>query len=118
LYDEALRGTGLRITQFTLLQTLTLAGELTQRGLGELLAIDSTTLTRTLGPLEHRGWIRSRSGTDRRERHWAITAAGSARLDKALPAWEVAQRRVRARGGGGRLSSLVDDLALMVTAAS
>jgi DNA-binding MarR family transcriptional regulator len=118
LYDEALRGTGLRATQFTLLQVLSLKGELTQGDLSAFLAIDSTTLTRTLGPLENRGWIRSRPGADRRERHWAITAGGWARLAKAQPAWETAQRRVRAGVGGKRLSLLFDDLALMVAAAS
>ena len=118
LYDDALRSTSLRVTQFTLLQALSLAGELTQRELGEFLAIDSATLTRTLAPLEDRGWIRSKAGADRRERHWAITAAGQARLTKAQPAWELAQRRMRARVGGERLSSLFDDLALIVAAAS
>jgi DNA-binding MarR family transcriptional regulator len=118
LYDDALRDAGLRATQFTLLQVLSLAGELTQRELGEFLAIDSTTLTRTLGPLENRGWIRSRPGADRRERHWAITAAGRVRLAKARPAWETAQRRMRAGVGGEQLSALLDGLALIVAAAS
>jgi DNA-binding MarR family transcriptional regulator len=118
LYDDALRETGLRVTQFTLLQALSLAGELTQGELSEFLAIDSTTLTRTLRPLEDRGWIHSRPGQDRRERHWAITAAGRARLTKARPAWEAVQRRMRTRVGGDRLSSLFDDLALIVAAAS
>jgi hypothetical protein len=39
---------GLRATQFTLLQALSQAGEVSQRTLGGILAIDSTTLTRTL----------------------------------------------------------------------
>jgi DNA-binding MarR family transcriptional regulator len=118
LYDDALRDTGLRTTQFTLLQVLSLAGELTQGELGEFLAIDSTTLTRTLAPLEDRGWIRSRPGADRRERYWAITAAGRALLKKAQPAWETAQRRMRAGVGNERLSALLDGLALAVAAAS
>ncbi len=50
-YDAALRPSGLRITQFTLLQALTLASGISQKQLGELLQIDSTTLTRTLAPL-------------------------------------------------------------------
>jgi DNA-binding MarR family transcriptional regulator len=118
LYDDALRDTGLRVTQFTLLQVLSLVGELTQGKIGELLAMDSTTLTRTLGSLEDRGWIRSRPGADRRERHWAILASGQARLKKAQPAWEGAQRRMRNGVGDKRLSLLLDDLALVVAAAS
>ena len=47
-YDEALRPLGLRATQFTILQALSLTGEVSQGELGEILAMDSTTLTRTL----------------------------------------------------------------------
>ena len=56
-YDEALRPLGLTITQFTILQALSLAGDITQGRLGEILAMDSTTLTRTLGVMNRQGWI-------------------------------------------------------------
>jgi len=59
LYDAALRPSGLRITQFTLLQVLATAGApVTQGALGDFLAVDSTTLSRTLRPLERAKWIR------------------------------------------------------------
>jgi DNA-binding MarR family transcriptional regulator len=48
IYDQELRGLGLRVTQFTLLQAMELASNLTQGRLGELLSLDSTTLTRTM----------------------------------------------------------------------
>ena len=54
-YEAALKGTGLTPTQHTLLQALDLLGLSPQGALGELLAIDSTTLTRTLRPLERAG---------------------------------------------------------------
>lgn len=68
LYENALRPLGLRATQFTILQVLTLAGEVTQRQLGEMLAMDSTTLTRTVQIMGREGWIADRQGEDRRER--------------------------------------------------
>src|ERR1700692_4205653 len=74
-YDAALRPIGLRGTQFTLLQALSLAGEVSQGTLGEILAIDSTTLTRTLAIMGRRGWIASRSGEDRRERWLSLSEA-------------------------------------------
>src|SRR5260370_41963200 len=55
LYDEALRPVGLRATQFTILQALFLAGEVSQGGLAQILAMDSTTLTRTLRIMAGRG---------------------------------------------------------------
>ena len=75
-YDAALRPSGLRITQFTLLQALTLASGISQKQLGELLQIDSTTLTRTLAPLRKKGWLRSATGTDRRELRLSLTCRG------------------------------------------
>ena len=118
LYDDALRDSGLRSTQFTLLQVLSLKGELTQGQLGQFLAIDSTTLTRTLGGLRRRGWIRSRPGIDRRERYWSLTRPGLRKVLQTRPSWQAVQQRVRKRVGSKRLASIFDDLTLMVTAAS
>ena len=95
LYDQELRRSGLRVTQFTLLQALELSGNLTQGRLGELLSLDSTTLTRTLRPLLGRGWVRSLPGEDRRERHFQLTPAGRRQLAYARPGWERAQQRLQ-----------------------
>ncbi len=65
LYDTELQGTGLRVTQFTLLQALEQMGAGSQGALGRLLALDATTLSRSLPPLERAGWIRAAAGRDR-----------------------------------------------------
>jgi len=106
LYDRHLRPAGLRVTQFTLLQALQRAGLLRQGRLGELLALDSTTLTRTLALLHRAGWIRSTVGADRRERYWELTPAGRQRLERARPHWEAAQGELRRRLGTGAWESL------------
>ncbi len=98
---------GLEITQFTLLQVLHRAGPLTQRSLGEILALDSTTLTRSLRPLEKKGWIASRPGRDRRERHWRLTRAGEQALKEAEPLWQKAQTRLRRALGEGDWTTLM-----------
>ncbi len=67
-YEEELRPLGLRATQFTILQALSLAGEVSQGQLGEMLAMDSTSLTRTLAIMSRKGWITEHRGEDRRER--------------------------------------------------
>lgn len=107
LYDARLREVGLRATQFTLLQTLQRAKRLTQGELGTLLALDSTTLSRTLAPLESRGWIRAHVGEDRRERHWTLTARGRQVYQEGLAAWEGAQKRLRAILGPRRWEQLL-----------
>jgi DNA-binding MarR family transcriptional regulator len=96
LYDEELRGVGLRTTQYSLLQLLRRSGEVRQRDLAELTLHDETSLTRGLHPLVDAGWIAVRAGNDRREKWLMITAAGVAKLEKAQPAWERAQARMQA----------------------
>ncbi len=99
LYEEALRPSGLRATQFTVLQALSLAGEVSQGRLGEILAIDSTTLTRTLAVMSREGWITDRRGADRRERRLRLSRAGESQLRRALPFWERVQARMRGQLG-------------------
>jgi DNA-binding MarR family transcriptional regulator len=117
-YEHALRDTGLTPTQFTLLQALELLGPSPQGSLSDLLALDSTTLTRTLGPLERAGWIRGGAGDDRREVRWALTPAGRRRLARATPAWERAQARLRTRLGAAPWGRLASDLAAVAAAAT
>jgi DNA-binding MarR family transcriptional regulator len=114
LYDTELRATGYRTTQFTLLQVLHLSGEITQGRLAEMLAMDSTTLTRNLAPLIREGLIAARPGEDRRERLLQLTARGLRESRRLTPHWERAQRRLR-RGLGPKaweaLRQLLDRLA-------
>ena len=41
-------------------------------------------------------WVAVRTGEDRREKWFRITAKGLAKLDEARPAWERAQGRIQA----------------------
>ena len=114
-YDATLRPLGLRATQFTLLQALSLTGKVSQGTLGEILAIDSTTLTRTLAIMQRQGWIASRSGDDRRERFLSLSKAGKAEYKRALPHWEKVQQELRAQFGNQRWNELLN-LTTQVTA--
>lgn len=105
-YEASLRHLGLKGTQFTLLQALIMTGEVSQGKLGEILGIDSTTLTRTLAIMERHDWISSRSGEDRRERLLSLTKTGSAEYKRALPHWEKVQQELRAQFGNKRWNEL------------
>ena len=117
LYDAALHGSGLRVPQFTLLQALQWKGPSPQVALGELLALDSTTLSRTLRLLARAGWIRGTPGRDRREVRWTLTPAGRRRLARAKPAWERAQAQLRTRLTSEQWTLVVEDLAAVAAAA-
>jgi DNA-binding MarR family transcriptional regulator len=110
LYDDALRPMGLRATQFTILQVLERGGEVTQGQLAEYLAIDSTTLTRTLKLLLDEGWIASRPGDDRRERHLSLTRSGKRQVEIALPSWRDAQARLQRMLGTAGWNELISAL--------
>lgn len=82
-----------------MLQVLSLAGEVTQGKLGRILAMDSTSLTRTLRIMSQQGWIDKKRGTDRREWRFRLSDSGAVQFKRALPRWEKAQARFRLQLG-------------------
>ncbi len=107
LYDDELRGVGLRTTQYSLLRFLQRSGPVRQRDLGARTSLDETTLTRNLRPLLDAGWVAAAAGEDRREKLVRLTDAGTAKLREARPAWERAQERLRSRLPKADWSSLL-----------
>jgi len=115
LYEEALRPTGLRATQFTLLVATRVMGTATIGGLAKSLVMDRTTLTRNMKPLEKQGFIRIMPGKeDRREREVTLTLAGQQILSKALPLWKTTQQSVIEALGQTRVTRLLKDLSTTV----
>ncbi|KRB84927.1 MarR family winged helix-turn-helix transcriptional regulator [Noviherbaspirillum sp. Root189] len=92
MYDQALKPSGLKITQFSILRVLLAYPGLTTGAMANMLAMDSTTLTRTLKIIHESGWIISAPGEDRRERHWKVTEAGEERVKQAIPLWKNVQK--------------------------
>lgn len=111
LYDEVLRPTGLRITQFTLLVAAGGLGPVTVTRLAKMGAMDRTTLTRNLRPLEEQGLIHVESGEDRRERQVTLTSRGRRALAEAFPLWDEAQAKIVKGFGQERLQHLHAELA-------
>jgi DNA-binding MarR family transcriptional regulator len=107
IYEEALRPLGLRATQLTILQVLARAGEVSQGQLGAMLAMDSTSLTRTLAIMKRADWISEQRGEDRRERRIRLSSAGKSKLRRALPVWKKVQSRLRRKLGQQEWESLL-----------
>jgi DNA-binding MarR family transcriptional regulator len=106
IYDQELAKAGIEITQFGLLTALGLMGEANQKSLSAGFAMDSTTLTRTLGLMLKQGWVRVRPGKDRRERQFSLTRAGKRQLAQAQPYWESAEQRLRRKLGDAGWKSM------------
>ena len=115
LYDEALRPTGLRCTQFSLLIATTMREPVTVTRLAEIALMDRTTLARNLRPLEKEGFINVTPGDDQRTRIVTLATPGKKVLLKALPLWEKAQARIVKGLGQERWDSLRANLEEVVS---
>lgn len=116
-YDAALKPSGLRATQFTLLAVLKRRGEIPLVKLAEALMMDRTTLTRNLKPLEKKGWLAIGRESDARIRLISITELGRNRLTEAMPLWMDTHSRVTKGLGEPRFLRLIDDLAALAKVA-
>jgi len=115
-YDAALRPSGLKSTQFSLLAALAKLGDTPLTRLADALVMDRTTLTRNLEPLIRRKLIRTEQEKDQRVRKIGLTKAGRRVFEKALPQWEQMQLQISEKLGRERWSGFLDDLAATVTA--
>jgi DNA-binding MarR family transcriptional regulator len=116
IYDQELGKAGIEITQFSLLTVLAKVGEANQKTLGAGLAMDSTTLTRTLALLRKQRWIHVRPGKDKRERIFRLTEAGREQRKSAERHWQAAEDRVRKSLGQATWKRLGDAVARATSA--
>jgi DNA-binding MarR family transcriptional regulator len=96
-FDEALRPVGLTNGQFSLLISLNRPEPPAMGPVARLLAMDRTTLTAALKPLERRGLVVVGVGVeDRRNRRLSLTQAGRDLLAEAVPIWQRTHAAVEA----------------------
>jgi DNA-binding MarR family transcriptional regulator len=100
-FDDVLRPLGLTNGQFSLLMSLNRPEPPSLGSVASLLAMDRTTLTANLKPLERRRLLKiSVDKEDRRSRRLALTAAGRSLLVKAYPLWKAAHAETEHQLGG------------------
>lgn len=108
LYEEMIAETGLHATQFTALQVIESAPNLTTTELAEFMGIDQTTATRTLALIKRSGLATDTVGQDRRQRRWNLTSKGREQFRKLKPRWEAAQQAFEKRLGRAQAIALKD----------
>jgi DNA-binding MarR family transcriptional regulator len=106
LYEEVVGDSGLHATQYTALQIIELAPNLTTTELAQAIGIDQTTATRTLALIKKAGLATDTVGSDRRQRHWVLTSKGQAQLRRLRPKWEAAQEAFEKRLGRAEAAAL------------
>src|SRR5688572_15463507 len=88
-FDDVFRPLGITQGQFSLLMSLNRPEPPTMGSVADLLAMDRTTLTANLKPLERRGLLTIKiDSADRRSRRLALTPEGRALLAAAAPIWK------------------------------
>ena len=106
-FDAALRPLELTNGQFSLLMSLNRPEAPSIGSVAALLAMDRTTLTANLKPLERRGLVEvTVDAADRRGRRLNLTSAGRALLVRVVPVWRrthAALERLVAGSGADRL---------------
>jgi len=94
-YDLVLAPTGLKTTQFVILQEINAAGEIAQCDFAREFGIAVPTLSRRFGGLRKKELIQIRRGERHGERIYRLTPKGQDALRLAGPYWERAQRRLK-----------------------
>ncbi|MFC4610380.1 MarR family winged helix-turn-helix transcriptional regulator [Streptomyces maoxianensis] len=106
-YDKALAPVGLRATQFSILQKLSVHGEMTITSLAEMIAMDRTTMASNLKPLAREGLVTVEpSAADRRARIVTITPDGLSRTKAAVPLWKAVQAQFEENFGADDAAQL------------
>jgi len=110
-FDDALRPVSLTNGQFSLLMSLNRPEKASMGSVSDLLAMDRTTLTANLKPLQRRGLVTVEADeTDRRSRRLSLTPAGRALLAEAFPIWKRTHAALEALLGGSSPDRLRADL--------
>jgi DNA-binding MarR family transcriptional regulator len=94
IYDDALRPTGLKITQFSLLRALERLESATYTEIAAEVALDKTTISRNLKLLINAGWVEVGNEDDARFKIARLSKSGRKLLRQAEPHWRVAQKQV------------------------
>ena len=93
LYDGALRPLGLKVSQLNLLIVTGKLGLARPAQVCDILQLDASTLSRNVKPLQAHGWLEVVEEEDARAQPFRLTPQGRRLIEKAVPAWEKAQRQ-------------------------
>src|SRR3954451_22376250 len=92
-YDDALRPLGLKVSQLNILVVTARLGLARPARVCGILQLDASTLSRNVKPLQAYGWLEVVPDEDARAQPFRLTPQGKRLIEKAVPAWEEAQRQ-------------------------
>jgi DNA-binding MarR family transcriptional regulator len=92
-YDDALRPLGLKVSQLNILIVTARLGLARPVQVCDILQLDTSTLSRNVERMRAHGWLEAVPGEDARTQSFRLTTLGKRLIERAVPAWEEAQRQ-------------------------
>ena len=99
IYDQALRPLGVKASQLNILVVAAKMGLARPAEVSEHLHIDVSTLSRNVERMKNKGWLEVVHDEDARAHPFRITTKGRKLLERAKPAWQTAQNKVKKQLG-------------------
>ncbi len=108
IYDDALRPLGVKASQLNILVVTAKLGLARPADVCDRLQLDISTLSRNAERMKAKGWLEVVSDDDGRAQPFRLTAKGRRLLERAMPAWEEAQEKVKKLIGADAVASIDD----------
>ena len=108
LYDDALRPLGVKASQLNILVVAARLGLARPADVCQRLQLDTSTLSRNVERMRARAWLEVVDDDDGRAQPFRLTAEGRRLLERAMPAWEKAQKKVKKLIGADAVASIDD----------
>lgn len=113
VYNDALRAVGLTLSQLNVLVAVACHDGVSPGEIARALAMDKSTMSRTMTRMIDAGWLRLSPG---RPRTLGMTEAGEQVLERAFPRWQAAQVKVESTIGREPVIALTRDGAHLAAA--
>jgi DNA-binding MarR family transcriptional regulator len=113
IYDEALRPHRLKISQMSVLVTVSALGTAAPGAVGRRLHMEKSTLSRNVDRMRARGWLEAVRTDDGRSTELRLTARGERLLREVHPAWARAQQRAAEQLGVHGVRGIARTVALL-----
>ena len=106
IYDDALRPLGVRASQLNILVATARLGIAKPAEICKRLQLDTSTLSRNVERMKLNGWLEVVPDEDGRAQPIRLTAEGRRLLQRAMPAWDKAQAKVKKLIGADTVASI------------
>ncbi len=108
IYDDAMRPLGVKASQLSILVATGKFGLARPADVCDRLQLDTSTLSRNVERMKVNGWLEVVEDDDGRAQPFRLTSKGRRLLERALPAWEKSQKKVKELIGADAISSIHD----------